>query len=482
MIHGIAAAQTTSPAPASTAELARSMNRAFGDVYEKVSPGVVVIEAREADAVPSQGTPLMQFFQQQQQGRPPQRGAMNQGSGFIMTPDGYILTNSHVLEGARADGVRVTLKDGRKFEAKLVGIDPKSDLAVLKINATGLPVVAFGDSDKLRVGEFAFALGAPYDLRYTFTYGIISAKGRTDLVPGRADYEEYIQTDAAINPGNSGGPLVDIDGHVIGVNTLIYGLDQGLGFAIPINFAKRVADQLISGGRAVRAWLGISIRALDDVPEFTAQFPNAPKGIFVDQIIPGTPASESALRQWDVITAVNDIAVATPRELQKVIFEKQVGDEVQIDVWRENRVVKMKIRTAEHLDTFLPVMNQRSRPPVLEEEEPEAEPPITRMVPAPQKPFRPNSSAGLELRLLTPDIAIAMKLQAQEGLLVTSVQPGSAAAVAGVRVGDVITAAGSQPVRSKGDFDKAVSGAENGAAVMIDINRGDQKTYAIVKP
>ncbi len=226
LIQAAAAAQTPAPPATGTSTLAHSLNQAFADVYEKVSPGVVVIEAKEAGpqiAYPRKGSPLMQFFQQDPDARP---GEMNQGSGFIITADGYILTNSHVLEGAAADGLRVTLKDGRKFEAKVAGIDPGSDLAVLKINASGLPVVEFGDSDKARVGEFAFALGAPFDLRYTFTYGIISAKGRTDIAPNRQrNYQEFLQTDASINPGNSGGPLVDIDGRVVGVNTMIYGID-----------------------------------------------------------------------------------------------------------------------------------------------------------------------------------------------------------------------------------------------------------------
>ncbi|MGH8048833.1 MAG: trypsin-like peptidase domain-containing protein [Chthoniobacterales bacterium] len=479
LIQAAAVAQNSNPASKSAASgLARAMSDAFADVYEKVSPGVVVIEAIEA-AEQQSGTPLMQFFLQPPMGGP--RGAINQGSGFLMTADGYILTNSHVLEGARPDGLRVTIKDGRKFEARVVGIDEKSDLAVLKINASGLPVVPFGDSDKSRVGEFAFALGAPFDLRYTFTYGIISAKGRTDLVPTHGNYAEYIQTDAAINPGNSGGPLVDIDGRVIGVNTLIYGMDQGLGFAIPINMAKKIAGQLISGGRAVRAWLGIAIRALDDEPGFARQFPDAPKqGIIVEEIMGGTPASQSDLQPYDVITKVDGTTVSNPRELQKLIFEKQVGDEVELQVWRGSGIVKMKLRTAEQIDGAMPVVHQRRQSVQLPGDEQELiDDPSADQAQNPNVP--PSPTAGLELKQITPQMATTMKLQAQEGVLVTSVQPGSAASEAGVKVGDVITSVASSAVRTQEDFVAALGKAADGDAVMLNINRGDGKTYAILK-
>ncbi len=475
LIHAAAAAPVpASPTAAGNSALAHSLNTAFADVYEKVSPGVVVIEAQESAppvAYPQSGTPLMQFFGPDPRDPDARRGEVNQGSGFLITADGYILTNSHVLEGAAADGLRVTLKDGRKFAAKVAGIDPDSDLAVLKINASGLPIVEFGDSDKARVGEFAFALGAPFDLRYTFTYGVISAKGRTDITPNsRGGYEEFIQTDASINPGNSGGPLVDIDGRVVGVNTMIYGIDRGLGFAIPINIAKKVAGQLIADGRAIRAWLGIGIRDLNDLPGLAGQYPDFPKGIFVQAIYRGTPASQSALRPEDIITSVDGVAVASPLELQKLIFDKKVGDQVELGVWRDNRTVKIKLRTAEQIGGLMPVVNQRAMPMPRRPSEPADE------NPAP----KPQPAAGLQLRAVTADLAIAMKLQAEEGVLVTSVQPGSAAAAAGVQAGDVVTAVGSTAVRSKRDFLKALDDA-SGDAVMLNINRGAEKTYAILK-
>lgn len=479
LIQAAAAAQTSAPAPTGSSSLAHSLNQAFADVYEKVSPGVVVIEAREAApqvVYPQTGAPFMPFFQQEPDSR---RSATNQGSGFIMTTDGYILTNSHVLEGASADSLRVTLKDGRKFEAKVAGIDPDSDLAVLKINASGLPVVQFGDSDKTRVGEFAFAIGAPFDLRYTFTYGIISAKGRTDISPNRrGNYQEYLQTDASINPGNSGGPLVDIDGRVVGINTMIYGMDRGLGFAIPINIAKKVAGQLIADGRAIRAWLGVGIRDLNDFPELAGQYPDFPRGIFVEAIYGGTPASQSTLRPADIITSVDGVAVGSPLELQKLIFDKKVGDQVELGVWRNSRIVKVKLRTAEHLNGLMPVVNQRAQP--AQQMDPSDEEETSQAGPSAQPAPKPRPSLGLQMRAVTADLAIAMKLQAEEGVLVTSVQPGSSAAAAGIQAGDVVTAVGSAAVRTKQDFSKALESA-TGDAVMLNINRGDEKTYAILK-
>lgn len=469
-----AAAQTPAPSTAS-GDLARSMSKAFADVYERVSPGVVVIEAEAEEAeMAMSGSPLNQLFMDP---APRRRapGGENQGSGFILTADGYILTNNHVLEGAAADRVRVTLKDGRKLPAQVVGVDPVSDLAVLKIEAAGLPVLELADSDKTRVGEFAFAIGSPFDLRNSFTYGIVSAKGRTDIT-GNENYEEFLQTDAAINPGNSGGPLVDIDGRVIGVNTLIRDFNRGLGFAIPINIAKKVASQLIADGRAIRPWLGIYIRSIEDLPELTERYPEIPPGILVMDIKPGTPAALSQLQRNDIITKVDGTPVKTSRELQKLILDKKVGQEVVLDVWRNRRLLKINLRTAEQTNRLMPIVNQRPSPGI-----PPVAPPSARATPAaPDVPKIAAPNGGLTVRTLTADIAVAMNLQGEEGVLVTSVQPGSPAAAAGVQVGDVITAVGDVAVRTREDFARALREAP-ADAVMLNLNRGTEKTYGILK-
>ncbi len=476
-LHPAVAQKTVAPPSNPAHDLARSLSSAFADVYDHIAPGVVVIEAqpdRSARARYPVAGPMSQFFPSMPDADP-NSGGTNQGSGFVITADGYILTNNHVLEEEGASKVRVTLKDGRKFDAQVVGVDPITDLAVLKIKAAGLPVVELGDSDKTRVGEFAFALGAPFDLRDTFTYGIVSAKGRTDITRSQ-DYEEFIQTDASINPGNSGGPLVNIDGQVIGVNTLIRDLNRGLGFAIPINIAKKVAAQLIADGRAVRPWLGIMIESMDNLPELAQRFPDLPRGILVNGIQAGTPAATSDLRVNDIITKVDGTSVATARELQKAILDKKIGDEIELQVWRSRGgLVKVKLRTAERTSGYLPVANQR---PLSMDDEDAAPSIAPRSVPkvAPA----PSSTGGLVVRTLTADAALAMKLQADEGVLVTSVQPGSAAAAAGVQVGDVITSVGSTAVSTKEDFLKALQGSD-GDAVMLNLNRGDEKTYGILK-
>src|SRR4029077_13845888 len=240
---------------------------------------VVVIEVKRSSDVSLRGLPEgLEFFLREPDNAPLQTDL---GSGFLISSDGYVLTNDHVVSDATKDGISVRLKDGRKFPAKLVGMDDKSDLAVIKIDAQQLPTVELGDSDAAKVGQFAFAIGAPFELPYTFTVGVISAKGRNKLTNSRS-YEEYIQTDASINPGNSGGPLCDIDGHVIGVNTLIYRMNRGLGFAIPINLARRVSEQLITSGRVSRPWLGIEIVGIEENEGLQRYFPELKKGVVIN--------------------------------------------------------------------------------------------------------------------------------------------------------------------------------------------------------
>lgn len=465
LIGSEAVAQSGNSQPAG--DLARNLSQAFADVYEKVSPGVVVIEVTQTEmaAYPSQGASgLYQFFLQDPSMAPRRRGGegRNQGSGFLMTRDGYVLTNSHVLEGGAADGISVLLQDGRKFQASLVGIDSTSDLAVIKIEADGLTPLELGDSDRLRVGEFAFALGAPFDLRYTFTYGIVSAKGRTN-VTGNPYYEEYIQTDASINPGNSGGPLVDIDGRVVGVNTLINGINRGLGFAIPINVAKKIATQLITQGRASHAMLGIEIVGVDETPGLRDKFPNLPQGIIVEGFTMGSPASRSGLQRLDIITKVDGTPVSSSRDLQKLIAGTDVGQEVVLDVWRDNRATQVRVRTADRGGDVMQIANSR---------------------PAPRSgnanPGPGAGVAGLVTKAVTADLAIAMELHAEEGALVTHVDAGSAAEVAGIQTGDVITAIDSKPVASEKDVERLLNAAE-GDGVLVNFTRGNQRTYAILK-
>src|SRR5437764_14193482 len=260
--------------PAAVAEAGKDvvhqLNNAFAKVFETVAPSVVIIEVSKKNDI-GESSPLDDLFFQgapddNNQRRNPSgpRPIQSEGSGFIVRPDGYIFTNFHVVEGA--EKIDVKLKDGREFQGKIVGIDERTDVAVIKIEAKDLPAAQLGDSDAVRVGQFAFAIGAPFKLDYTFTYGVVSGKGRNKLIGGGSSISDFLQTDASINPGNSGGPLCDIDGNVIGMNTLINGLNRGLGFAIPSNMVKEIGDELIAGRKIMRPWLGIRIETLGDDP------------------------------------------------------------------------------------------------------------------------------------------------------------------------------------------------------------------------
>src|SRR6476646_10359986 len=293
---------TVPPAAADAGkDVVHQLNSAFTKVFEIIAPTVVIIEVTKKNDGPDTSALDDLFFNQQPDESRPQRGPRNrepiqsEGSGFIVRQDGYIYTNYHVVEGA--DEINVKLKDGREFKAKVAGTDEKTDIAVVKIDATNLPVAQFANSDDVRVGQFAFAIGAPCKLDYTFTYGVISGKGRSKLIAtGGYSISDYLQTDASINPGNSGGPLCDIDGKVVGMNTLINGIKRGLGFAIPINMAKEIGDELIAGRKIMRPWLGIRIETLGDDPSIRELFKGIDKGVVVRTIEADAPASKSTLR------------------------------------------------------------------------------------------------------------------------------------------------------------------------------------------
>jgi Do/DeqQ family serine protease len=435
--------------------LARQLNDAFASVYEKVAPAVVIVEVRRSSDVSLSGLPEgLEFFFRGPDGAPTQT---NQGSGFIISADGYILTNDHVVGESANDGIIVKLKDGRKFSAKLVGMDDKSDLAVIKIDAGNLPMVELGDSDAAKVGQFAFAIGAPFELPYTFTVGVISAKGRNNLTNSRS-YEEYIQTDASINPGNSGGPLCDIEGRVVGVNTLIYRMNRGLGFAIPINLAREVSQQLIANGRVSRSWLGIEIMGIEESEALQRYFPDLKKGVVVNGIQPGTPAASSDLRAGDVILKVDNVPVSLSRDVQREILSKKVGQSVSLELWRNGRISSLTMRTGEQPDRLMRASNQ----------------PVPRELPAkPSEPQPPNFG------LVVEDMPAGSSTQ---GVRVIDIAPGSAADAAGLIRGDVITEVAGKPVRGTADFDAAITGADLNRGMMLLVDRAGERTFAILKP
>jgi len=267
-----------------------------------------------------------------------------QGSGVIFSKEGYILTNEHVIH--EAEEIKVVLPDGREFEGELIGSDPSVDLAVVKIKAKGLPLAKLGTSDELRPGEFCIAIGNPFGLQNTLTFGVISATGRSiGPAPGKL-LENLIQTQAPINPGNSGGPLIDLEGEVIGINTAIIPYGQGIGFAIPINTAKEIIDELIEHGRVIRPWLGVSTLCV--TPQVKERFNlSVDSGCYIINVAPKSPAEKGGIKEEDVIVKVNDQDVKTIEDLQRAIKTKKIGEEITLLIFREDKYERVKIKLEE---------------------------------------------------------------------------------------------------------------------------------------
>src|SRR5437868_4577229 len=459
---------TVPPAAAESGkDVVHALNNAFAKVFEIVAPSVVIIEVSKKNDGNEGFNFDDLFFQGQPDDNSARRGPRNlqpiqsEGSGFIVRSDGYILTNFHVVEGA--DHVDVKLKDGREFPAKVVGTDEKTDIAVIKIDAKDLPVVQMADSDAVRVGQFAFAIGAPFKLDYTFTYGVVSGKGRSKLFTnGGYSISDYIQTDASINPGNSGGPLCDIDGKVIGMNTLINGLNRGLGFAIPSNLANEIGDELIAGRKIMRPWLGIRIETLGDDPAIRELFKGVDKGVVVRTIEADAPAYKSDLRPFDVITHVDANAVATDSQLQHEILKKKIGQKVELTVWRKGQTLRVPVTTGELPNEISRASNEPARPPQNREEE-------------------EVGKFGLQMQELTKEMAQRFKLGVQRGVIVTDVTENSLAAQQGIEREDVITEVDGKPVTDVKTFREALNKADPKRGVLLYLDRKGSKTFAVIK-
>jgi len=452
-----ALAEVKSSAPKSPAKV---LGDAFVTVYKKVAPSVVVLEVSKRASSAGGGFDL--GFSLPDNGEPdrPARVEESEGSGFIIRADGYIVTNAHVIEDADPQhGVVARRQDGSRLPLTVVGIDEKTDIALLKAEEKNLPVAEWGDSDAARVGEFVCSIGAPFDLEYTLTVGVLSGKGRRNLT--ETVYEDYLQTDAAINPGNSGGPLCDVDGRVLGVNTLINGLSRGLGFAIPSKLARAISDELIAKGRVVRPWLGIRIQTLSEEPRLQ-QLMGIKQGVIVKTIEPDTPAAGSALQPSDVIVAVDGSKVDTAQQLQQAVLTKGIGTKVRLKVWRrgasEDDFREISVTTEELPASPLRVA-ARPQPP--------------------REGGQKNPDWGLALKSLSEDGAKAAGTDA--GVVVNEVDPGSPAALAGLQSGDIITGVGADPVHDAESFRAALGkiGPDDAAVLMVE--RAGKKTYAILK-
>jgi serine protease Do len=432
----------------------RLIPESFSQLAEKARPGVVNIRTvktikgggrvfRHFFGNPfGQRDPFRDFFGPPSE-REPQRDFKQRslGSGFIIDREGYIVTNNHVIEDA--DQIKVKLFNEKEFDAELVGRDPNTDLALIKIKDSGkLSPLAMGDSESLEVGTWVVAIGSPFGLEQTVTAGIVSAKGR---IIGSGPYDDFIQTDASINPGNSGGPLLNMNGEVVGINTAIVASGQGIGFAIPINLAKGILNQLKSKGEVTRGWLGVGIQDL--TPELAEYYGVKEKeGVLVTQVFEGDPADNGGIKPNDIITAVNGKSVKSARELSSVIANIGVEKRTSITFLRNGREKTVNIETAKRQDDRLM---------------------------ARQQPQEPTGELGLGLRTLDPETARRFGYEADEkGVLITGVKPDSKAASIGFRQGDLIKEVNRTPVNSVRDLRQQLDKIKKGNDVRMLLKRG----------
>jgi serine protease Do len=371
------------------------------------------------------------------------------GSGVIIDKEGYILTNNHVVE--KATSIKVKLSDGKEYDAKVIGKDAKTDIALIKVNVrNSLPVAVLGDSDKLEVGDWVMAIGNPYGLDHTVTAGIVSAKGR---VIGQGPYDDFIQTDASINPGNSGGPLFNLRGEVVGINTAIISGGQGIGFAIPVNMAKALLPQLKSNGKIVRGWLGVVIQRV--TPELAKGFGlKELEGALVSDVMEDGPAAKAGIRRGDVIVSFDGKPIKEIDQLPRIVAATPVGKKARIRLIREGSPVEVDVTIAEGKEELQEAAN--TGPDV-------------------------DKNYGLVVQNVTPEIAHHLNIRDTKGVIVTDVQQGSPANEADVRAGDIIREVNRKPVRNVDDFREIVSKVRPKEGVVMLVKRENVTFYAVIK-
>ena len=359
------------------------------------------------------------------------------GSGFIIDENGFIVTNHHVIKDA--DSILVKLKDGKEYEAEIIGMDPSTDLALIKIESeTALPFLQLGDSDKIEVGEWVMAIGNPFGLDHTVTAGIVSAKGR---FIGAGQYDDFLQTDASINPGNSGGPLLDMDGMVVGINTAIVAGGDGIGFAIPASMAKNIIRQLRESGTVVRGWLGVGIQDLDgDLKDYYG----IDQGVLVTSVFPGHPAEEAGIQANDIILSVNGEKVGTARSLSRIVSGLGVGENAAIEIFRDGEIQTIDVTIGKRDDDPLAA----------------ATPPATAL--------------GIHVTGVTSEIARRLNMREATGVIVESVESGSIGSRAGIRVGDVILEVNRAPVGTPSDFSRIIDELGEKEPIQLIVRRAQR--------
>ena len=435
-------------------------SRGFSEIVKAVRPSVVNISSiKIVKRQPGAFDEFFDFFYPFPDGRSKKWKEQSLGSGVIVSEDGYIVTNYHVVE--QSDDIKVILFDKRSFRAKIIGADPKTDISIIKIDAKGLPVIPWGDTEKIEVGEFVLAIGNPFGLSHTVTMGIISAVGRADV--GIADYEDFIQTDAAINPGNSGGPLVNIKGELIGINTAIFsktGGYQGIGFAVPSNMVRLVMGQLIKGGKVTRGWIGVTIQEL--TPELAQKFGlKISDGALVSDILKGGPAHKAGIMRGDIILVFDNKKVKDVGTFRNMVAQSLVGSQIKMKLLRRDREVVVTATITE-----LPSEVVSSAPST-----------------SPDMEMARNALSGIAVMDLNRAIAKQLGIYKDEkGVVVVKIDPGSSAEDVNIKKGDIIQEIDRQKIEGLNDFNRVVSRIRPDDTVLLFVNRSGKKFYVTLSP
>lgn len=455
------------PADPQTDVIMQQISEAFEQASTKISPSVVSIFAEQVVQVESPfgmpddafrdffGEDLFKRFFGFQQPREEKRTVRSLGSGVIVTKDGYILTNNHVVE--KAEKLSVVVGDKKTYQAKIIGTDPPTDVAVIKINANNLPMASLGNSDEVKIGQWVIAVGNPFQLMHTVTAGIISAKGRSSV--GLADYEDFIQTDASINPGNSGGALADLNGNVIGINTAITspsGGNIGIGFAIPINMARQVMSTLMSEGKISRGYLAIYPQDIDEDLAKALKLKST-EGSLVADVTPGGPADKAGIKRGDVLIEFNGKKVKDSTQLRNMVAEIVPGKSVDIALIRNGKEVHTKVRLGER-----PKGPEEAAPSNTQPEE------------------QTSKKLGVNIQTLTPDLAEQLGYKNAKGVVITDVEPGSPADEAGLQRGDLIQEVNRKVVQTTQDFEKQLRALKSGDTVALLVRRGANTFFVAV--
>lgn len=422
--------------------------QAFTSLVKEVTPCVVNISTISKKKLVQPLFQFSPFFNDFFNGNQPRyRRDTSLGSGFIINREGYILTNDHVIRDAET--IKVKLSNDTTYTGKVVGSDPKTDIAVIKIDSKEpLPVAVLGDSSTLQVGQWAIAIGNPFGLDRTVTVGVVSATGRSNM--GIETYEDFIQTDASINPGNSGGPLLNIHGEVIGINTAIVAAGQGIGFAIPVNMAKQIVEQLISKGKVSRGWLGVSIQPVTE--EIAKSFGlKKAQGALVNEIVAGSPAAKAGIRQGDIIVAIDDKEVKDVSHLQRLVATVPVGTRVELKVVRDGKEQK------------LPLVIGSSDSAAAKQVKPDQQ--------------EPEEWLGMSVEELPRE----MRMKGLYGVVVSGVDPEGVAAEAGLRQGDIIISINRQKVENLADYTRIIAESEKRDSALLLVKRGNASIYFVLK-